>query len=331
MTTLATAKTITHFSWSPKSGDDTIVFVEDRENIVVQSLSGSKKTVAKGFEPTWLGADRIAFVKDHQIWVVTKDGRDEKLLFDRNAAFDDTRKGSPLGSADGKKLLLIIRDVKREQSHWVPDKAYPVRHFYAIGNPETKELKAINSWAYGGKSMWFQDNERFAHHEYDATGGARLHINKIDGEELATYRGYMPKLSPNGQLVATVSHTFDYVQIIDMNDKDSLPQRIELPKDLAGGRFNNPALWLDDESLILEAKGTILELSLNKNTSALRRANVSIVRRGLPTMAISADRKHVAYETKKGSQSEIIIVPIADWQKETLPEPQEIDNAENEE
>lgn len=322
MTSLTSAKTITHISWSPESGENTLLYLEDRENIIVQSVGGSKKTVAQGFEPVWLGSKNIAFVKNHEIWAVGSDGSNERKLFDKSAGFANTGKGAPLATKDGKKLLVTIRDVQRSQTNWVPDAAYPVRHFYAIGDPETKEFTPINSWAYGGKAMWFNDGERFAHHEFDATGGAQLHINKIDGEEIATYRGYLPQLSPDGKHVACVTHAFDAVQVIDIEKGgEDAVQRIELPKDLAGGRFNNAALWLDDERLLIEAKGIILELFTDKKKKAARRVEVDIARRGIPTMAISADRKKVAYEGKKDGQSEIVVIDVADWLSKSLPEP----------
>jgi hypothetical protein len=321
MKTLTNAKVLTHLSWSPKSGDDTVLYLENRENIVVHAVGGSPKTIASGFEPVWLGPDAVAFVRDHTIWAVNRDGSNERLLFDRSAGFENSNKGSPLSTADGKTLLVVIRDITRDQSKWVPDSAYPVRHFYAIGDPQSKTLTPINAWAYGGKAMWLDDGQSFAHHEFDATGGARLHIHKIDGEELACYRGYHPHLSPNGKHIVTVAHAFDSVQIIDVDDSKKLPQKIILPADLSGGRFNNPCFWLDDERLMIEAKNIILELFTDKKKKPIRRAKIEIVRRGLATMALSADRKHIAYESDAGDQSEILIVAVSDWLKETLPEP----------
>lgn len=318
--TIATAQTcLTNISWSPDSASPHVVYVENRQDIVVQQIGGKRKVVAQGQEPSWLGKDKIVFVKDHEIWSVSRSGDGETKLFDRKDGFADTNKGAPVGSPDGQRVLFVIRDVHKSKTRWVPDRAYPVRNFYGIGTVSDKSAEAINSSAFGGKLSWFPDGESFAHHEFDATGGARLYITDLKGNNKHIFRGYYPQITSDGKRVLAVDHAFKNVQVISLPEGEI--QSLAIPADLAEGRFSNPAFWIGDERVMLEAKGVILDFDLSNKGAVTRRVKIPVARRGLPTMAVSPDQRHVAYERLVDGQSELVLVELKDWLKETLPEP----------
>jgi hypothetical protein len=318
---IATAKSLTHLSWSPNGNN--LLYLRDRESVVVQQQGGSPRVLASGNEPSWLGNSQILYVKDHEVWSCPIEGGSPKLLYSTADGFLGTHKGRPAGRADGEALLLVIRDVPRDLSPWVPSAAYPVRHFWARGDSRGGPLQPMPATWYGGHALWLPDGKTFAHDEFDATGGARLHITHCEGgdsgKDLAVHRGYMPQLSPDGKRLACVRHAFDGLSIVTIEGGD--PKTLELPEDLRGGRFNNPGFWLDDERVLLEAQGTVLEWSLSKPKAPTRRVEISVVRRGLPTMAISPDRKTMAYESKTGEGVGLVLADVSDWLSQTLPEP----------
>jgi len=309
MTTLAAAKNITHLNWSPNS--DALVWVEDREKVVVVDLAGKRSEIGEGSQPSWLGKDSVVFVRDHEIWTAGRSGGSVRKLFDRDAGFKDTSKSGPLGSPDGKRVLMVIRDVNRELTDWVPDAAFPVRHFYGVGDADSGTLQPINTCFYGGKAAWLGDGESFAHHEFDATGGARIHVNKLDGTELEIFRGYLPRLSPDGKRLATIDHEFASLQVAEIGGESI---SVALPEELKGGRFSNPPMWVSGTRLLLEAKGIILDFDLGKDPGVVRRVKVDVVRRGLPTLEISPDGTKVAieFQTAEGG-SEIRIIASSEW------------------
>lgn len=317
MTTLAKAQSLTHLSWSPKS--DALLYLEDRETIVVHAISGERRSLCKGDDPAWLDNETIAFVRDHEIYSIRRDGSRETKIVDLNACWERTHKGSPLPTPDGKGLLFVVRDVPRTKSNWVPERAYPVRHFYGLLKADGTAAP-INSWYYGGKSAWLGDGQRFAHHEFDATGGARIHVTDLDGKDAHVFRGYYPQIAPDGHRIASLDHDFKKVQIFDTRDGSSIER--ELPEDLAGGRFSNPALWLDDDHVLVEARSVILEIGLGKKDKAIKRLRIPIARRGRPTLAIAPDRKTIAYESLEDGQAEIRTAALEDWLGQTYKEPE---------
>lgn len=316
MTTLHKADSLIQPSFSPDG--QAIVAVEDRKTLVVLDLNGKRTELGAGSMPSWHGNDTIAFVRDHEVWTVKKDGSGAKKLYGRNAGFEASHKGPVLGTADASIMLVVMRDVSREKTQWVPANAYPTKHFYGIGEGST--LRPINSTFFGGKASWLKDNTLFAHHEFDATGGARVHVTDLQGEDQQVFRGYFPKVNADADAILTVAHDFKSVQITSVPENET--RNLELPKDLAGERFNNPAFWVDDETVLIEAKGTIVELGLGKGAKPIRRAKIDIARRGMPTMDVSADHEHAVYERSAGDgKHELVLVKLADWRKDTLPEP----------
>ena len=112
MEMIAKAKALTNITWSFDS--TTLLYVRDHDTICAQKASGTSPVeIGPGREPCWLGDDRVAFVKNHEIWSAPANGGEPERLFGHDAGFRGTHKGSPRATADGAEMLCVIRDVTR--------------------------------------------------------------------------------------------------------------------------------------------------------------------------------------------------------------------------
>jgi Tol biopolymer transport system component len=296
-------------TWSPDSQWLTYIRGED-EVCMAKVDTGEIRVIGPGASPGLTADLAVVLERDDEIVVVTGGG--DKTLIDKGALVKGSPKRSPLVSPDGRKLLFVACNLFDKESQ--TKNAYAYRHFVGIaGIDGGKPLLTREQW-YGGSSCWFPDSSRFAHYEFDSTGGARIHVVSAKGEPEGTVFGLFPSVSPDGKRVACKPRGGGTV-VVYTNSRESWAKDdveatvLKLPE--SQGRISaSPPQWLDNRLLLIDEGGKLYRVDTRKdNTEEMKKLPVPTVRGG-HAMAISPSRELLAIEVATEGGVELGVAPL---------------------
>jgi hypothetical protein len=160
---------------------------------------------------------------------------------------------------------------------------------------------------------WFPDSGRFAHYEFDSTGGARIHVVGVDGTLEGSMFGLYPSISPDGQRIACKPRSGGTVVVYTGKrgwDKDGV-ETIVLKLPESQGRISaSPPLWLDNRFVVIDEGGKLWRVDTRRDhTEELAKLPVPTLR-GKHAMALGPERDRLALEVPVDAGFELVVVPI---------------------
>lgn len=300
---------IFELAWSPDG--QWLSYIRGEDEVCMAKVdTGEIRVIGPGASPG-LTADLSVVVERHdEIVIVTGGG--EKTLVDTAALVKGSPKRAPLVSPDGGKLLFVACNIFDKESQ--TKNAYAYRHFVGTaGTDGSKPLLTREQW-YGGSSCWFPDSSRFAHYEFDSTGGARVHVVSAKGEPEGTVFGLFPSVSPDGQRIACKPRgggtVVMYTNRGDSWAKDAVDATvIKLPE--SQGRISaSPPQWLDNRLLLVDEGGKLWRVDTRKDsTEEMKKLPIPTLR-GRRSMVISPGREQLALEVATEGGFELCVAAL---------------------
>jgi hypothetical protein len=209
-------------------------------------------------------------------------------------------------------VLFVVCNVFDKESE--TKNAYAFRHFVAITRTAGgKPVLTREQW-YGGSSCWFPDGERFAHYEFDSTGGARIHVVGAGGDPEGTVFGLFPSVSPDGQRIACKPRGGGTVVVYTNRSgswaKDAVEASVlKIPE--SDGRISaSPPQWLDNRMVLVDEGGKLWRIDTRKdNAEEMKKIPVPTLR-GRHAMVVSPSREMLALEVATEGGFDLCVAPL---------------------
>jgi hypothetical protein len=178
--------------------------------------------------------------------------------------------------------------------------AYPHRHFIGMSNLFGQKAKMTTQQWYGGDMLWFQDNSRFLHYEFDSTAGPQIHIISRAGEPEGRVSGLYPSVSPDGRQIAAKPRnggsTVIYTNKGNWDDKDIGMSVVKIPLEKACRPSATPPIWLDNRTVIVPEGDMVYRIDTKKDKAEPFKKIPMPTDRRKASMVPSPDREHLAME-----------------------------------
>lgn len=305
----ASREGIVALSWS--ADGRWVTYVRDGDLVcLTDAATGELREIGRGASPGVTPASSVLLERDGRIVEVTAGG--ERVVVGAADLVKDTPKRAPLLAPNGSSFVFAVSNVfdKPSQAH----NAYPHRHFLGLGDLRRGAVSLTAEQWYGGTAAWFPDGRRFAHYEFDSTGGARVHVVGAGGEHEGAAFGLYPSPSPDGRRLACRPRGGGSVVVYTARDdrwgKDSMETAV-LKIPASDGRTSaNPPQWLDNRYVIVDEGGAVWRLDTRKDDPEQLKKLPAPTVRGERTMALSPSRELVAIETPAGDGFELRVAPI---------------------
>lgn len=297
-------------TWSPDG--NWLTYVRNGDEICKTRVTGGGAiAVTKGYSPCFTSDNDIIFERDDEIYIHS--GSQDRLLVGKSDIVSETPKRKPKTSLDGKRFIFVIDSVFHKDSEL--KNAYPYRSFLGVGKAGLKasgKMLPAQQW-YGGAITWLPNNDHFLHYEFDSTGGARVHMTNLEGENLGTIFGLMPSISPDEKRIACKPKSGQSV-VVYVNKQDEWDmQNVEtvVTKLSEGGRISGtPPLWLDNRSVLVDEGGKLYRVDTRKQETVEVKKIPTPALRGTHTMALSPSRERIAVEVETEDGFELHIVSV---------------------
>ena len=305
----ASREGIVGLSWS--SDNLWIAYVRGGDLVCLTDVtSGEIREIGRGASPNITPARSVVMERDGEIVEVTSGGA--RVLVGGSDLVKGTPKRAPLLSPNGTSFLFAVNNVFDKGSQ--AKNAYPYRHFLGLGDIRRGATTLTTEQWYGGTAAWFPDGKRFAHYEFDSTGGARLHVVSEDGQHQGSAFGLYPSPSPDGKRLACRPRGGGTVVVYTARgeswDKDAV-ETVVLKVPAGDGRTSaNPPEWLDNRYLLVDEGGTVWRLDTRKDDPEEMKKLPAPTVRGARTMALSPSRDLIAIETPIADGFELRVGPI---------------------
>jgi Tol biopolymer transport system component len=273
--------------------------------------SGEIRVVGPGVCPGITPDNSVVLERDDEILLVT--GAGTRTVVSRGDLVRGAPKRGPQLSPDGSRILFVVCNVfdKESQSR----NAYPYRHFLGLADTATGRARLTGEQWYGGFASWFPDGEMLTHHEFDSTGGARVHVLAAGSGELRGMMfGLFPSVSPDGRRIACKPRGGGNIVVYTSRDggwgEDAVDVAVfKLPE--SDGRISATApLWLDTRLVLVDEGGKLLRVDTRKEKSEELKRIPAPVRRGRHTMALSPNRELLALEHAVEGGFELVAAPL---------------------
>jgi hypothetical protein len=224
----------------------------------------------------------------------------------------NTPKRAPVLAPNGTSFLFAVNNVYDKGSQ--AKNAYAYRHFLGLGDLRGGRLTITDEQWYGGTATWFPDGRRFAHYEFDSTGGAQVHVVSATGAHEGSAFGLYPSPSPDGKRLACRPRNGGslvvYTAREDKWDKESMETAVFRVPSSDGRLSANPPEWLDNRYVLVDEGGTVWRIDTRKDDPEELKKLPSPTVRGARTMALSPSRELVAIETAIDDGFELRVGPL---------------------
>ncbi|MCP4679036.1 MAG: hypothetical protein GY854_26805 [Deltaproteobacteria bacterium] len=297
-------------SWSPDGKWLTYVAGEDEVRLA-NVETGEMRVVGKGLSPGITKDNAVVLGRDQQIVLVTGGG--EKVLLSKKDLVKDTPKQGPSVSPDGSLALASVCNVFDKESQ--SKNAYAYRHFLAVVPIGGGKPRLTREQWYGGASVWFPDGKRFAHFEFDSTGGPQTHIVAVDGTHEGTLAGLYPSISPDGTRLAVRPRgggsLVVYTSKSSWNNIDVETSVMRIP---GGGETRTsatPPIWLDNRHTLVVESGRIWRIDTKRDKPEEMKKLPAPTERRKHSMIASPSRNMLAIEVEAGEGFELGTIPLS--------------------
>ncbi|MDD5309683.1 MAG: hypothetical protein PHU25_20380 [Deltaproteobacteria bacterium] len=281
-------------SWSPDGR--WLAYVRGGTEVCIANVeTGEIRVVGPGAYPNLTSDMSVVLERDDQILRVQ--GAGAQTLVSTDGIVRGTPKHAPLVSPDGALVLLHVSNVFDKWSQ--ARNAYPYRHFMAIAPLGAgKPVLTAEQW-YGGSTVWFPDSRRFAHYEFDSTGGARIHVVSAEGVHQGTMAGLFPSVSPDGARIAAKPRGGGNVVVYSSRgswaNEEVETAVLKLPE--STGRLSaTPPMWLDNRLVVIDEGDKMWRVDIKKDKAEEMHQLPAPTLRGRHTMALSPERERIALE-----------------------------------
>jgi hypothetical protein len=224
----------------------------------------------------------------------------------------NTPKRAPVLAPNGTSFLFAVNNVYDKDSQ--VKNAYAYRHFLGLGDLRGGRLTITEEQWYGGTATWFPDGRRFAHYEFDSTGGAQVHVVSATGAHEGSAFGLYPSPSPDGKRLACRPRNGGslvvYTAREDKWDKDSMETAVFRVPSSDGRLSANPPEWLDNRYVLVDEGGAVWRIDTRKDDPEELKKLPPPTVRGARTMALSPSRDVVAIETAIDDGFELRVGPL---------------------
>jgi Tol biopolymer transport system component len=305
----ASREGIVALSWSQDNrwltyvrGDDLVCLTD--------VTTGEIREIGVGASPNVTPAKSILMDRGGAIVEVTAGG--VRTVVGGSDLVKDTIKRAPALSPDGTAFVFVVNNVFDKVSQ--SKNAYPHRHFLGLGDLRGGRLTLTGQQWYGGTAVWFPDGKRFAHYEFDSTGGAQAHVVSAAGAQEGSAFGLYPSPSPDGSRLACRPRNGGSVVVYSSRDgkwdKGSV-ETVVLRVPASDARMSaNPPEWLDNRHLIVDEGGVVWRIDTRKDDPEELKKLPGPTVRGARTMALSPSRELVAIEAPIEDGFELRVGPV---------------------
>jgi len=305
----ASREGIVALSWSQDSR--WVAYVRGEELVCLTDVtSGEIREVGKGASPNISPSSSIVMERSGEVVEVTVGG--VRTVARAMDLVRNTPKCAPVLAPNGTSFLFVITNIFDKSSQ--AKNAYPYRNFLGLGDLRGGRLALTAEQWYGGTATWFPDGRRFAHYEFDSTGGARIHVVSASGELEGTAFGLHPSPSPDGKRLACRPRNGGslvvYTAREDKWDKDSVETAVFRVPSSDGRLSANPPEWLDNRYVIVDEGGAVWRIDTRKDDPEELKKLPAPTVRGARTMALSPSREVVAIETAIDDGFELRVGPV---------------------
>jgi len=263
-----------------------------------------------GTHPSWVQDRAVLAESSGEILLAGTDGGEKKVLVRKSDIFSPSVKDNPTGHPPKGIFVFTCHFLFDKESQ--SKNAYPFRHMLGLGSLDASRPRLVRQQWYGGTMVWFPDGERFAHFEYDSTGGAQIHVVAASGEEEAVMGGHFPAVSPSGAEIAARPKGGGGLLILKRRGATWNTDEIEtvvlrLPE--ASGRLSpNPPWWIDARTVVVEEGRKLFKVDIRSDRASLLMEIPELVERGEATLWPSPDRSRLAAVVRsEGGQSLILL------------------------
>jgi hypothetical protein len=305
----ASREGIVALSWSQDSR--WVAYVRGEELVcLTDATTGEIREIGTGASPSITPSSSI--VMEHRGAIVEVTAAGSHVVVSTSDLVRDTPKRAPVLAPNGTSFLFVVTNMfdKNSQSK----NAYPYRNFLGLGFLRGGRPAITEEQWYGGTATWFPDGRRFAHYEFDSTGGARIHVVDTSGAHEGTAFGLYPSPSPDGKRLACRPRNGGSVVVYtsrdDKWDKDSVETAVFRVPSSDGRLSANPPEWLDNRYVLVDEGGAIWRIDTRKDDPEEMKKLPPPTVRGARTMALSPSREVVAIETPIEDGFELRVGPV---------------------
>jgi hypothetical protein len=305
----ASREGIVGLSWSQDGR--WVTYVRGEELVCLTDVAtGEIRELGTGDAPCITPSSSVLMEHKGEIVEVTAAGA--HVVVGRSDLVKGTPKRAPVLAPDGATFLFAVNNVfdKGSQSK----NAYAHRHFLGLGDLRGGRFSITEEQWYGGTATWFPDGKRFAHYEFDSTGGARVHVVGAKGGHEGTAFGLYPSPSPDGKRLACRPRNGGSVVVYtardDKWDKDSMEAAVFRVPSSDGRLSANPPEWLDNRYVLVDEGGSVWRIDTRKDDPEELKKLPPPTVRGARTMALSPARDAVAIETPIEDGFELRVGPV---------------------
>ncbi len=297
--------------WSP-DGQQLAYLKGEKEIWVAESRAGRepRRVLDPGTHPCWIGKDQLLAESSGELALAEPDRPGRKVLVSRSDIHSPSAKNHPIAfPATGAFVFACHFLFDRESQS---KNAYANRHLLAVGSLKENKVTLIRQQWYGGTLVFFPNGERFAHFEFDSTGGAQIHVVSMNGKEEAVMGGHFPAPSPSGAEIAAKPKGGGGLLVIRRKgeawDTDALETLVlRLPE--ASGRLSaNPPWWLDERTVIVEEGRKLFRLDVRSEKSSLWMEIPGLAERGEATLWPSPDRSRLAAVVRADETDQLVVL-----------------------
>jgi hypothetical protein len=305
----ASPEGIVALSWSQDSR--WVAYVRGRDLVCLTDVtSGEIREVGPGASPSITPSSSVVMERGGEVVEVTAGG--VRTVVGAADLVRGTPKRAPVLSPNGTSFLFVVNNVYDKVSQ--TKNAYPHRHFLGLGDLRGGRPHLTTQQWYGGTAAWFPEGKRFAHYEFDSTGGAQIHVVSASGALEGTTFGLYPSPSPDGKRLACRPRNGGSVVVYtahdDRWDKESLETAVFRVPDSDGRLSANAPEWLDNRYVLVDEGGSVWRIDTRKDDPEEMKKLPAPTVRGARTMALSPSRDLIAIETPRDEGFELCVGPV---------------------
>lgn len=305
----ASREGIVGLSWSQDGRWVTYVRGDDLV-CLTDVTTGEIREIGPGASPNVTPSSSILMERDGQIIEVTAGG--VRAVVGAAELIRNTPKRAPVLAPNGEAFLFVVTNVFDKGSQ--AKNAYPHRHFLGLGDLRGGRSTLTEEQWYGGTATWFPDGKRFAHYEFDSTGGARVHVVGAAGAREGTAFGLYPSPSPDGTRLACRPKNGGSIVVYTTRDgrwdKESVETAVFRVPSSDGRLSANEPAWLDNRYVLVDEGGVVWRIDTRKDDPEELKKLPPPTVRGARTMALSPSREIVAIETPIEDGFELRVGPV---------------------
>lgn len=300
---------IFEISWSPDG--EWITYVRgENEVCLANAHTGEIRVVGPGAHPGIAADKSVVIERDDHILKISGSGT--SVVSAPKDLVKNSPKRLPVLSPDGRHMVFVVCNIYDKKSESL--NAYPYRHFLALADLDSGKSKVLEDQWYGGTVDWFPGSERFAHFEFDSTGGPQVHILRLDGKKEGVVSGLYPSISPDGKQIAARTKTGGALAVYSTKagwEEQNVEMRVSrFPAEGDGRRSANPAIWLDNRLLLADEGGLLWRIDTRRDKAEEHKKIPVPARRRKPSMAASPNRELLAMECEGDGAFELRVYPL---------------------